>query len=72
MGVGVEQAKSSLFTRKSSGLVKTAGAFDVLAFNLSLISIGAAVCWELMRTQTVPQMEYESDVRPALLALGSP
>jgi APA family basic amino acid/polyamine antiporter len=43
MGVGVEQAKSSLFTRKSSGLVKTAGAFDVLAFNLSLISIGAAV-----------------------------
>jgi amino acid transporter len=43
MGAGVEKEAPSLFTRKSSGLVKTAGAFDVLAFNISLISIGAAV-----------------------------
>jgi amino acid transporter len=44
MGAGAEQEETtSLFTRKSSGLIKTAGAFDVLAFNISLISVGAAV-----------------------------
>jgi amino acid transporter len=34
---------STLFTRQSSGLVRTAGALDVLIFNLGLISIGAAI-----------------------------
>ena len=38
-----EPSTATAFTRKSSGLVRTAGPADVMIFNLGLISVGAAI-----------------------------
>jgi amino acid transporter len=38
-----EQAGEQVFLRKSSGLVKSAGPFDVFVYNFGLISVGIAV-----------------------------
>lgn len=42
---GVSSAKPSdqVFTRKASGLIRSAGSFDVFIFNIGLISVGIAV-----------------------------
>ncbi|MDQ4027634.1 MAG: hypothetical protein M3214_06220, partial [Actinomycetota bacterium] len=37
--VGGEQ----VFTRRASGLIRTAGTYDVFIFNIGLISVGIAV-----------------------------
>lgn len=40
---GIRTSAKSMFTRQSSGLIRTAGAWDVLIFNIGLISVGAAI-----------------------------
>jgi hypothetical protein len=42
-GSAARQAGAEVFTRRSSGLIKSAGTYDVFIFNLGLISVGIAV-----------------------------
>lgn len=40
--VGQQVGLEGVFVRKSSGLIRTAGALDVFSYNLGLISVGIA------------------------------